>query len=104
MQDAIKQASGKALRKAKSICRCTRYRGASLIPMKDGERAEHGEPIFFKGLTTRKMIEEVIVDYDVDEIWYSNGLDGADTVADLNSGNYEPWVADFDVLVWKEGD
>jgi hypothetical protein len=54
----------------------------------------------------RSLVEEVLRDYpEVDEIYIGGGFDGANSPRDYHEyGEYEPWVSNWQVTVWRRND
>jgi hypothetical protein len=48
-----------------------------------------------------KLIEQAKAHPHVAKVVVEGGYDGADTMADKQSGNYEPWIASWTVTVWE---
>lgn len=52
----------------------------------------------------RDLIAKVEDRYpDVDLIYIAGGFDGGETLRDLTDGNYEPWLSNWQVHVWRRG-
>ena len=49
-----------------------------------------------------KLISEVLLSYpEVQEIVLQGGYDGGQQMSDRDDGNYEPWVSEWEVTLWK---
>lgn len=104
----VSAARNEAVRKAESDYICIRSRGTWLntTNKKEGQCDPQPQGECYEWNGTLKQIKNLIDDVeanhpDCDEIWISGGYDGADSVRDLNDGDYDPWVSDWDVLIWK---
>lgn len=99
LKDAISEERQKVLRGLRFDYRTVQSRGLYVSWLESG--SEHTE---WKG--TLKDLNATIAWVEkecpeAEEIWISGGYNGADSPQDFQDCVYDPWVASFDVLVWK---
>ena len=79
-----------------------------LIACGEDGRLGEGEPYFYSGILTRKMTDQIITDSieqygdQFTQLYYQNCIDGADSVRDMNEGEYQPEVSCVSILIWEK--
>jgi len=93
-----------AKREASKEWAVTQFRGASLVFIDVNGNRTNDDPVWYNGRLTKKLIDEMVtaVGDKLQEIWYDNGVDGADSVFDMREGVYYPLVASVDVCVYRK--
>jgi len=71
-----------------------------LLMLEDGERCS--DPIYYSGALTKKLIDSLIAENDFNELWYNNGIDGAETMQDWEYSDYAPKVEYAELILWKK--
>lgn len=71
-----------------------------------GETITENADLNVTAITLQLFLEEhmELVERGATSISISGGFDGADSLYDLNNGNYTPWVSDWSFEVWNSND
>ena len=101
----LKEQISRELQEAVHEMRKNGYRAIRYDPhllMIDAQGERYGDPVWYKGILTRKLIEECI-EPGVARIVYCNGIDGAASPREMYQYNeYDPDVEVIEIDVWSK--